>query len=418
MRFLTLLLLFVLMLSSIAQAQDERASWEVTVYIPNEAAIVTLSAEGEINKIAVPEQANEILKVADRPDVQLSAGHRWLAFNQGENTGIIHLADLQAGTCCEEFGAETELPDGTKPGFFQLVGFSPDATKLALGTVQRPEGEFCEHCSPSASGYLVELATMRVRPAAQFIFGYESHLGWVEEGVVAAQHQRCAPGQMCVDPTYMSWKTVRNIETGETVSSTPIVLQGYTNPIGDTLLLTGEYISYHFYREEEWNPYVYYFPVVVYYAPEMDSWGWLSKPTFIYHFEFPETPSESDFMFMRWVLDGNAVLFRLHTDWNRATLLTRNGNERTFDIPYYHEFLAGTPDGWLMYEWNEGGSDPTPEAMSIFHYQYNESELTVSEIAVFQRISRSDNILLLDATPLGASVTKPFPTVELPQGIG
>lgn len=409
------------MFTGTVQAQDVASDWEVTVYIPNEAAIVTLSAGGETGRIAVSEQTNELLNDAYLPSMKLSPDHRWLAFDtlspDGYQTGTISVADLQSKSCCQEFGVETELPDGTKPGIFKLVGFSPDSTELALVAEQYPQ-ECGEGCFPTTSGIVVELATMMVSPVAQFVFGNESPLGWVEDGIAVAQHQPCLPGQMCMDPTSISWKVVRDITTGETLSSVPIVRSLWGAVLGDTLALTGEYISYHFYTEEEWNPYVLYSPVIVYFAPEMDSWSWSSKPTFIYHFKFPETPSEGDFMFMRWVLDGNAVLFRLHTEFRKATLLTRDGDKRTFDIPYYHEFLAGTPDGWLMYE-ADTGNDPAPEIMSFFHYRYDGDELTVSEVGSYKNNPKYGDIpALLDATPLGASVTKPFPTVELPKGIG
>ncbi|MBZ0306037.1 MAG: hypothetical protein K8I82_08230, partial [Anaerolineae bacterium] len=246
MRFLTPFLLLVVLLSGAAQAQETTAAWEVTVYIPDESAIVTLSAAGEIERLPVPEQVTEILKHTFDPVIRLSADHHWLAFNQEIDSGVVYLSDLQAGSCCVEFGAETALPDGTMPGVFQLVGFSPDGTKLALVAEHYPM-ECGEYCFPDTSGILVELDTMTLQVVGDFVSSGSRPVGWVDGGIASTQVVYCLPGEMCVRSTVVSVQVVRDVKAGEIVSSIPIGVSNYAYDRGDHLYSSGEYITPYVY---------------------------------------------------------------------------------------------------------------------------------------------------------------------------
>ena len=421
MKIRILFSLFVFVWTGLTHAQDITPIWEVTLYGQPENAIVTLTPDGETQRIDAPDKLRDFY----RPQIFLSSDNRWLAFEgspNGNNSSTVYLSDLTTGACCASFGQGIELPDGEQPNIFEWIGFSPDNQRGAFLYVIDDPNCF-EICFPKKGVVFVDLNTQKLIPAPQIMVSMGQYpVGWSQAGIIWTNGIICIEGDFCTDPLRLSSQSVQDVETGQQVSSTPIVVQPYWSDFGDHLPLTGEYISAYFFNPSD-PPYdQLYAPEIIYYSPEMDRFAWKESPTPIYISKTWQNyqPDPRYYSWTRWVMDGNAILIGTSDDPTHSVLLMRDGTHQTIDIPTYRDFLAGTPDGWLMVDRFPQGVNEKSNLVNIYYYRYDTGKMSVVELAQFQSSESALTPLLIRSTPLGASVREPFVTVPQPeyQGIG
>jgi hypothetical protein len=331
LRFI-IFLLFGLLALLLETAYAQTDSWEVTLYDGEQILIVV--AEGTAETISLPEAAKHLSVVADRY-VALSPDRQYFAFSQatfetaGGFTSTLSIANLPTGDCC----VTVDSPFTQAGTYIQVGPFSPDSAQLFVAATRWLEDQEIYESAfliiDAASGAIIHQA----EPQSLWNSAdYNTTLlpEWTDAGMIL--YPACIPCEGSFTGTAWRW----NPDTG--VMET---LDHYYINAGDRLALTGEYIyAAHnpAYIAPEGN--VPSLTNVVEYRPD----GTASiEPQVIYHElgQFIPRPV--------WVLDGAA--YALHVPGsNVLTLVQRSGETITADLDNGQMMMAGTPDGWLMYD--------------------------------------------------------------------
>jgi hypothetical protein len=350
------------------------ASWEAYLYDINAQSIVVVRPTGSEPVFQIA--SDTTLEYAWlNHHIAISPDHRFVAVGSPGKHPVVVFHDIQQQT---EF--TTTIPTSDFSTLYQYVGaFSPDGTRFAFSYTGTSDeiyaGQLVIVDLIGTPGAVLQTITETEQP-----YFYPVSLDWRDEGIY---YYPVAFGDAMPFGEMLLWNPITNVIT----QTERLHVDGY----GDTLELTGEMvnISYNDSFAAEISP----FPAnIIEYRPQ----PLVSEiPTIAYH-----NPNHLSLPYPRWVLDGQAFLLydqTLGSGW----LVYRNGQILDISLPIDYEFLTGTPDGWLMFD---------PAGFGIYHYRFGANGLEFSQIATSQ-----GPIILLERTPLGASVSSPFipsPAIE------
>ena len=343
------LLFFVTFLPVRAQTGE----WEVVLY--DNTRLLVVGPEGGAESIELPEEAQN-LEVVARNFIALSPDGQYLAFAKtdttpdGSFTTNLKLANLASGECCIE-PASLFVQDYT----YLLVGpFSPDSTRLFVSAVRwLPEDERYEN-------YVLglDIATGEVAYDSTNGVSYLSDPGslwrdqennttllpeWTINRLIL--FPACIPCEGVFEGRAWRW----NLETGEAKE-----FDRFYSSLGDRLALTGEYI--YAAENPDYPPTSGDFPIRTNVITYLSKGGASQEQVVVYQLGEGEAfvPKPN------WVLDGMAYLLHVPSQ-TTATLVNRDGVAETLTFDDRRNFVAGTPDGWLMVSAEDGKHD-------LFHY--------------------------------------------------
>jgi hypothetical protein len=195
---------------------------------------------------------------------------------------------------------------------------------------------------------------------------------------------------------------------------------------GETLELTGEHVVSSYAQADNSTAPASQYHYVLLYQPRNAQVGWDYQPQIIFDGGFlPPDFGSRGFRTIRWVNDGNAIYIMRSRNLpsqiqqDNPVLLFRDGTSQVANIPWLHDFLTGTPDGWLAYDLP--GGVPDDNKYHIYHYQYLNGELEMRVLAEFdaEASNRAWSLTVLQRTPLGATAEPTdFPAIQLRDGLG
>lgn len=319
------------------------------------------------------------------------------------------LFDLNTGVCCTPFftfDMFTEVLGEDQEGFW-IGGFSDDGSLFAFGYTH----SYIESYGFSQSSSVLAVIDMTTRQIVATKEIWDAFAGWIDGKIATYPFVSAQPGatpEKYVETTLQSWDpfTLETTQTNYRIAALP-----YDAPtdIGD-FLVTGERIVSSFMvipdqmsDIESDNPYVLY---------DTDT---MSYPVW---FDVLTAGDEGDIRphdrIARWISDGRYIYNRIgaYRAWDRTDqvqVLSRNGEIEILQIPYFENFLTGTPHGWLALDLHRGPA-------VLIHYTYSTGHLEREEIATFER----ESIKLLKKPGLGYSLESPtpFPEVQPPRLLG
>jgi hypothetical protein len=408
-----------LILLSVQLVYGQNADWEVVVYAPNAQSILVLAPEGIRERIPLPDEVNG--------QFALSADRRYFAFEHrdfwGEGRGgdQVMVADLLEQDCgFVVTSSRTELED-TSAIVYAVGGFNPhDSTQLSIFYSSGREGAD-QYSIPDYGIVIVDVETGDVVLRVETMHWGE-FIDWREDGILWSYYSDPPPfiDEFSRQLRYSIWNPATGVQ-GRGAEFFTEYFDGDTDT-GDTLELTGEYIvpSYVVDTGTDLS-----YSALLYQGrdPQMSA---DDQPSMVYIGDLlPSWFTESGFSHSSWIADGNAIyiersyMLRNETNFDTVTLLFRDGATQNVHLPVNHEFLTGTPDGWLAYDAPGGVSEDGK--YHIYHYQYLNGELEMSVLAEFESdtIGAAWSLALLQRTPLGGTAeAREFPTVELQGGVG
>lgn len=344
-----IIIVMLLALAGAARAQD--TGWEAVLLEQGDAgayAVIVINAEGVIAGSTLPDAA--LIPVEDTfiSEAALSPDRRYLALTfylAGSDRPLpVAIYDLETESCC----VYIELPAEDVIGAFDLGGFSPDGTRLALSYVA---ADYTAQGSPfqgglmivdAATGDIVEevpIADMNAALVEQG--GYEGIWAlvgaWREDGILV--HPNCYACEPAFEGNYALWQP----ETGEFRWGAG---EGFSFIYGDTLESTGELLYLNQHPAFPASPEPSYLPIpnVVEYYPggALPSYEELvSGAGNVIYFNPDDIALDGT---IHWVLDGRAFVIAQSGGW---TVIYRDGRAANIEMPPGSRFIAGTPDGWL-----------------------------------------------------------------------
>ncbi len=371
-------LIVSLIVTAQTSAQDSPA-WRAVLLRSDadrhELVVVTDSGIGQ--PIPLPKNFNIGL---DAP--KLSPDGRYAAvLAPGKNA--VEIADLQAGTCCQTLTFSDERVEQGS-----LAGFSPDSQQIAVAyLVEKP--------------YKAEIVAFKLESGKETRFDAEPSApsdggridyaiaeSWGTSGI--SYYMSCI---LCVeqsaDYALLTW----NPATGETAPS------GQTfNGSGDTLALTGEQLTPQtsalypeppgLFEDGQSGGLPPSYNVIVMTGKRA------SEGRAVVYFD----PDNLKLTSTRWVADGNAFLVFPAPGQGVTMLVSADAPPAPVTLDA-HQFLTGTPDGWLALE---NGT--------ITHTTVADGQAARAEVGKLDGF-----VTLVESTPLGAKASAAFQAIEPPR---
>jgi hypothetical protein len=387
------LLLVLLMGGTIEQPSSQAmgSAWEMWVYDPAAAMVMAYDLNGGIGGKTI----QGITPGTNMMDVKLSNDGQKLAFIRSDMPNRVFLGKFDSGTCCVEIQYPAVVASGTIETFF-MAGFDPNSNLLALSFI-----------------YNVDFPNPNYQPGLMTVDATTGQ-------IVNQFYDFAGLGGGSFPIMMEEWRAdgVYFLPSCYACEPAPEGLLWVWNPTGGTLSQSGEFVSL-FYGERLYNtgellytypdpglplapqdgPYAYPNAVRYYESWQIpDSYfnfegkvlAMVSEGQLLYH-----NPSELNLPLAEWVADGQAFLL-YGIPGELSSLVFRDGREELFSLPPNMQFLAGTPEGWLMYR-DDGGSG------QLFHYTYN-GGLNSTNFGAY-----SPGFVLFDpARTMGLSVSGPF----------
>jgi len=340
--------------------------WEVLLY--DSTQILIVNSTGIAGTLPLPAEAQNLAN-PNRITLQLSPDRRWLAFVSSA-VGTLRIADLEEQTCCVAVGA----PDGTTPDAIRLGAFSPDSARLAALYVYRPANPTQNRVAiiDVASGRVTQTAAPDDVLTEKGDFVAVDIVGWDASGLLSLS--AC----LNCDGVGVGFFSAWNPETGAVIET-----RHYRSVTSDVLPATGEIIaSYDNPDRPHSDAEVMGGPLNALRYTTLDDPSGGTEVFF--------DPNNLNLPVPRWVMDGNAYL--LHR-WREtmSTLVFRDGMARSMDYGVEMLFLTGTPDGWLMSNYQTG---------ELLLYQWQDGQLGVNDLGL-----HAQNIRVLEAPDLGTTAT-------------
>ncbi len=384
MRILAVLILMVGLLSStmIAAAQT---NWEIAIFDETAQQIVIINASGIRQTISMPEHNGQPLKVtAISPDYRYAAG---FLPGSSEYAFLPAIADLTAQTCCLMF----DVPED-EPFFTQFSNFAPDNT-IILSTNNYD-------WNTNTGGGLVFLvdavsgATVKQKQLDVFanpgdwdgtdFYYLDAPLGGTE------------------------WLPVGNYNVWET--DTDAITESDTRFAlfrGEVLAATGEAVD-GVYNDQFPLPYTEYM------FPPSNTIAYYPASTSAAKFDDIELSGGTTVFFSPRILEGRAVWVRngdavlVYTDFfdggvivkTQMAVVFRTGAAQEIEA-INQQFIAGTPDGWLMLN---------TQTNDLLHYIVTETGFQTQTVGNFSGI-----VVAISQPKLTPTMTGTFPEFVLPQ---
>lgn len=348
-----MVLVVVLLMSFVAQAQDVDTSlWEVALYHEYGDAGITagsinlVSAQGLTATIPVPPEFYEGPGVVQ--DIVLSPDYRYLAAVKGEYSAeapfsYVIIADLLQQQCCT-YPDDPAVQQALNIVGYSLGDFNPEGTAFVLSFVdERSTSDTYEVVGDilvidAATGKAnAQVLTSVFDNAPSAFFGE-----WKTDGI------RVIPSCHGCEPPFEGYYWLWNPSTGEFFETGE-----YWSIFGEVLPFTGEFAQAKANESLPISPIeqAYFLPAnAVEYFPE----GFPIDPPPTVFFNANMLNLQNPY----WVMDGSALLIG---DWDsdQWMLVHRDGTQQAVAVPASAQFLAGTPDGWLMFD----------EQNAIYHFQ-------------------------------------------------
>lgn len=340
-----------------AIAQDDTgtgASWEVVLYDPDDETLIFVEQEGITETLPVPRSAfgEQLIPQRISPDHRYLAGALLL-----ETEAVPAIADLEAGTCCIELPTAAPVQDSS---FISFSRFSPDLSRIVYSyTTYDYQSD-----AQTGAGYTAVVDMETGTTTAEFtlpneIYAYMQSTGEWEGDLVSFFPAPALPG-MWYEAGFASQI---NIATGVISESRSIYLPFF----GDRLPRTDELVV----------------GVLDTTLPNAGIPGMFPPSNAVHYFPDGSTPVYSEAnptgggnrifydpraldVAPRWVKDGQAVLIQnidYYAPDRRAYLLERGGQPRPVSGSQDLVWIAGTPDGWLMFRQTGVGAP-----REIFHF--------------------------------------------------
>lgn len=369
-----LLLLFAL--APGLHAQD--AAWTALIY--NGAQIQVLTADGLVEPLPIPAEAQNIRPYHSLGSISLSPDRAYLVFSDSQGAGggnipdaTLSIADLTGQTCC----LRVESPLAASADTIIVGPFSPDGTQVAVIFASVYSGALESRLAvvDVATGTVVNSVSMLDQFGDLGLF----FKGWTEAGIEGAL--TCLACGGALDGYTLIWDP----QTGTVTRDAH-----YFNHAGSRLGNTGEYVIPA--RDES-------LPVsaadgmippqnVIRYLPD----GRPQNATLLYH-----DPANLTIGGVAWVLDGEAYLL---TSWENtdAVLVYRDGRTQVLTMPGPGQVLDGLPNGWIWFSYADN---------SLSAYQLAGDQLTVTPLGA------GDTSVILAAPLLGSdSLPVPFTVIR------
>jgi hypothetical protein len=380
-RVLIGLILFGLAITpSTSQAQNpaDNNTWQIWLFNTASDHLVVMSPAGIIEDIDLVDFTGFESKLIQRPfrspdGLTLAFEVRLTPDNISSGSAGIYLANLETQDCCHQ------LTDPENPEFdgFHRGPFSPDGTQLvvsmwATGVDITPivavfdltSGDILHRLPLDELNFQPFLENERYEAA---VFNE-----WSADGIrIGGSCTNCPASLIFFDHTQI-W----NPETDELSGSVTVV----TDP--NSVLATGELIITTFDEDlpggdqppigiGEGVGTIFPNNIVRYYTDH-------TRSTSEVIFNRPEPPMIQS---AHWVVNGEYVLafydyVPQSSDLRRAMLLDRDGGQQMLEFFFDDEFLAPTPDGWLMCHYDG-------EQTHILHHQSIDGSYIPNSIATF-----------------------------------
>lgn len=396
-KFALLLLLFLGLLNT--HAQEIPTDWEVVLFKPApEAMLYFLNAEGVSQTISLPD-----LPYSSR--LVISDDKRFVLYRVVDEYGSaysVHLLNLETTESREILGAGI--------GAYLSVDFSPDMQHVIAVFAFYPDGA-SEYSMPTYREIVVNLETgeAEIQPEESQLFAL-----WSDEPIPSARYIFTMEGRS-PQPFREISGTFRLPEVEERLTRT-VVLTPYSGfyDMGDTLI-NGEHIvsSFAYLIDHTGAETEFYAPIIRYQNSESASYPiWLDRSVSNDYQGLDVSSVNSRFYRARWVMDGQYIYVRpqvlvTRPRFDEIEILGRDGNRNYFELSGDYAFLAGTPDGWLMFRMTN--------SQTISHFTFENGELierTLLELPEFV-----EGFDVLKKPVLGASLQDavPFPEIEAPR---
>ncbi len=371
-------ILAALSVAPIASAQDSPA-WRAVLLRSDadthELIVVTDSGIGQ----PIP-LAKEFDVGIDAP--KISPDGRFAA-TLAPTKGAVEIADLQAGTCCQTLKfADSPATQAS------VAGFSPDSQQVAVAyLIEKPyKAEIVAF--DLDSGQATRFDAAPAAPPGGGVIDYPVADSWRADGVY--YYTSCI---MCVEDTVDYSLLAWNPTTG---TSTPsgLTLVGF----GDTLALTGEQITPQVSPLYPAPPGTFEPGQSAGLPPSYNVIVLTGKRATdgraVAYFD----PDNLKLKSTRWVADGNAFLVFPASGQGTTVLVSADAPPAAVKLDA-HQFLTGTPDGWLSLE------DGT-----IYHYTVASGQAARAQVGALDGF-----VTPVESTPLGAKATAAFQSIEPPR---
>lgn len=406
MRYLLFLLLFSFAICVRAQDATPEApqgDWEVEMVV--EGQLITVTTDGITEQRELPEGLQDGLSYA------LSADRRWLAvtlddfWTTPEDVREIQIVDLSTGSCCQILTDPNAFDVGFEGERFNVIGFLPDEPNTLLLVV---EDDCWLPCS--RRNRLVALDVERNIT----LLGAGDLLGYGYRGVLTAQGVEVQPTALFAtfNDIDTDWSLplqilTYDVFTGELLSQRSS-LHHWGSYQGALLPLTGEYVGIDVIPDEDESP-TWWRWELGYVAAGSGEVVWITLPDDVQRSYASSDPRERPTT--TWVMDGNAIL--IYIPLEDVFLALRDGS--LHEISSYRNRveeciypIAGTLDGWLAWDSERGES-------IIWHCTFHQDQVLFRELGRLPQITHGSRYepFFLAATPLGATASGAFPTVEL-----
>jgi hypothetical protein len=396
-----ILIIFCSVLTGIAQ--ESTPEWEVIVFAPSpEPTIYIVNAAGLVDSFAVP-------GVPYFAKVILSADRHFLLY------GVInemHLSDSLQLIDIENNQTKEILNSAIVTNFsgYESFAFSPDNQQIVATYVYYAENAG-EYASPLYGEVLVDAETGEFEVQAE---GSSIFASWSTEPIPSQRYIYTVEGNSPVPFREISG-TVRLPNQEERLTRTMVLTPyGGIHDTGETLI-TGEHIVSSFISSIDMNGAEtgFYSPMVRYQTDDFSYPVWVDMSA-CNPFGYDCSALDHNFI-AHWVMDGQYIythpnILVSNPNYNEFQLLARDDTLSYFQLEGFYQFIAGTPDGWLMHF--------IGDRQSIVHFRFENGELI--ETTLLELPNRTEIIQLVEKPFLGASLENPqaFPEVPVPRTQG